>query len=381
MTSDSLLYITVIIISTCFAFLSQRVVSFQDNNGAIAQKKVNYIGFYIISFLILAFFSCSIANGIDKDAYRFLFRENTISNIYEGVEPGFWLFIIVVKIFTNNENVFLGIVSFLTVFFTFNGVWKCRDKLSVGFAIFIYASQYYLQSFNLMRMYLSMSILVLGSRNILDCKPKVFLLYILVASSIHFSALFVLVGYLMSFVLMQRKKKISDLYFIFLIIASIVVSILTVGIAAQFAEFDFSGKYSTYLSETTTGTVGFKVILNIFPYFLVMYLCKLYNENKWLIATSEGFCVAVLFISIMSYSVPVIGRSISQFSIYIIILLPTCLYMYRKGKLDDVRWKNKKDKYYIICFVLFLYFTLLLFLYLRDYMELDGIDNCKFIWQ
>lgn len=112
-----------------------------------------------------------------------------------------------------------------------------------------------------------------------------------------------------------------------------------------------------------------------------MYLCKLYNENKWLIATSEGFCVAVLFISIMSYSVPVIGRSISQFSIYIIILLPTCLYMYRKGKLDDVRWKNKKDKYYIICFVLFLYFTLLLFLYLRDYMELDGIDNCKFIWQ
>lgn len=56
MTSDSLLYITVIIISTCFAFLSQRVVSFQDNNGAIAQKKVNYIGFYIISFLILAFF-------------------------------------------------------------------------------------------------------------------------------------------------------------------------------------------------------------------------------------------------------------------------------------------------------------------------------------
>ena len=119
----------------------------------------------------------------------------------------------------------------------------------------------------------------------------------------------------------------------------------------------------------------------IFPYFLVMYLCRLYNGNKWLISTSEGFCVAVLFISIMSYSVPVFGRSISQFSIYIIILLPTCLYMYRKGKLDNVRWKNKKDKYYIICFVLFLYFTLLLFLYLRDYMELDGIDNCKFIWQ
>lgn len=209
MTSDSLLYITIIIISTYFAFLSQRVVSFQGKNGAIVQKKVNYIGFYIISFLILAFFSCSIANGIDKDAYRFLFRENTISNIYEGVEPGFWLFIVVVKIFTSNENVFLGIVSFLTVFFTFNGVWKCRDKLSVGFAIFIYASQYYLQSFNLMRMYLSMSILVLGSRNILDCKPKMFLLYILAASSIHFSALFVLVGYLMSFVLVQRKKKLT----------------------------------------------------------------------------------------------------------------------------------------------------------------------------
>lgn len=56
MTSDSLLYITIIIISTYFAFLSQRVVSFQGKNGAIVQKKVNYIGFYIISFLILAFF-------------------------------------------------------------------------------------------------------------------------------------------------------------------------------------------------------------------------------------------------------------------------------------------------------------------------------------
>lgn len=47
MTSDSLLYITVIIISTCFAFLSQRVVSFQDNNGAIAQKKLTILDFIL----------------------------------------------------------------------------------------------------------------------------------------------------------------------------------------------------------------------------------------------------------------------------------------------------------------------------------------------
>lgn len=381
MIFDILLYLTIIFSATLFAFLSQRIISYKEGNGTVVRRGKKYFKPYFFSFLILTFFACFTANGIDKDAYRFLFKENTIGYIYEGVEPGFWFLIIITKLFTNNEDFFLSLISFLTVFFVYKGIWKCYDKLSIGLAIFIFASQYYLQSFNLMRMYLSMSILVLGARNIIDGKQKIYFIYILIASSIHFSALFVLVGFLISFLLTQRGRMTNKLFFILSIITIIVVSSFAVGVAAQFAELDFSGKYSAYLSETSTGTVGLKTILNIFPYILVLYLCKRYTDNRWLISLSEGFCLVVLSISIIGYSVPVFSRALNQFSVYIIILLPTCLYMYKCGKLDNIKWKNKIKKHYLISFILFFYFFLLLFLYLRDYMELDGLDDFKFIWQ
>lgn len=378
---DIILYVTVIFLSTLLAFLSQRTIIHRKEDGTAIYRKVNYRSVYAISFLILASFSCLTANGIDKEAYRFLFRENTITNLYEGIEPGFWLLIVTTKIFTHNENFFLGIVSFLTVLFVYKGVWSCKDKLSIGLAIFIFSSQYYLQSFNLMRMYLSMSILVLGARNILENKKGKFLIYILIGSSIHFSALFVLVGFFISLIMTQRGKAANRTFFIILIIATIIASSFAIGYAIQFAHLDISGKYSKYLSETTPGSIGFKVILNIVPYYLVLFLCRKYNDNKWLVSISEGFCLIVLIISLVGYSIPVLSRALYQFSVYVTIVLPACLRMYKSGKLDNVSWTHKKNKYYLILFTLFIYFILLLSLYLRDYIELDGLNNHEFIWQ
>ena len=81
-----------------------------------------------------------------------------IDSPYEYFEPGFNLVIIIIKLFTNNDQLFLVILSLITIAFTYKGIWSYRNEISVGWAVFIYASQYYFQGYNLMRMYFAMSI-------------------------------------------------------------------------------------------------------------------------------------------------------------------------------------------------------------------------------
>lgn len=385
--STIILYLLLIISSTFFACLSQRKKIITSASGEALYVKKYKIGFYIVSFLILTFFACFTANGIDKDSYKYLFEVNTWDYRYQGVESGFWLFIVVSKLFIKDEIVFLSLIAFLTCYFTFRGIWKCRDKLNVGLAIFIFSSQYYFQSFNLMRMYFALSILVLGAKYALSDKSWKYLVFCAMATTIHFSSIFVLLAYVVVIVLVQRNKGMNRLLFSCLMVATLIVSIFAMQIASSFSSlgFEFAEKYSTYLSQEQAGQVGFKLVLNLLPFVLVFWLFR-HQKDQHLIAMAEGYGAVVFILSFMSYSIPVLARAITLFGMFNIIILPIALEKYRaiKYRVYNGIYSRKVyvlTNYKALCIVLFAYFSLLLFFYLRDYLNLDGINNFKFIWQ
>ncbi len=129
-----------------------------------------YIDFhFFISFIYFGIFFHAPQRLVPIEAHMHIFfRISSFSIIQNGIEPGFHLFMIIIKIFTKNENVFLGIVALSTVVFVYKGIWDCRHELSIGFAVFIFSSQYYFQSYNLMRMYFAMSFLIAGVKLLLD---------------------------------------------------------------------------------------------------------------------------------------------------------------------------------------------------------------------
>ncbi len=385
--STILLYLALITSSTLFAFLSQRKRIIISDSGERQLVRKSRVGFYIVSFLILSFFACFTANGIDKNSYKYLFEANTWNYRYPGVEIGFWLFINIAKLVIRNETVFLGVIAFVTCFFTYKGIWDCRDKLSVGLAVFVFSSQYYFQSYNLMRMYFALSILVLGAKYAIVQKSWKYLVFCALATAIHFSSIFVLLAYIVVLALVQRNKGMNRLLFCCLMVATLIVSMFAMQIASSFSGlgFEFAEKYSTYLSQAQAGQVGFKLILNLIPFVLVFWLFR-HEKDQHLIAMAEGYGAVVFILSFMSYSIPVLARAITLFGMFNIIILPIALEKYRTVKCRVCNGIYSRKAYVLtnykaLCIVLFAYFSLLLFFYLRDYLNSDGINNFKFIWQ
>lgn len=383
-TSTIILYIVIIAIASAFAGMAQsslRIVS-RDNRSYFWRRSRK--GWYILSFFVLAFFACFSANGVDKDSYQYLFNVNTFGYRYTGVEPGFWLYIVLFKSIINNKVIFLISISLLTLIFVYKGIWDCKDRLQVGLAIFIFASQYYLQSFNLMRIYLAISILILGAKHVIDKNRIKYLIYILVACSIHYSAIFALMGYVVANFFEAFGKKLSKLFFICAFGVVLIISTFTIQVAANLIQVQnvVVDKYSIYLEQASSAQVGLKWIFNLVPSILILYFSGKIKLEKFIFNIVRGYTIIQILVSIMSYSIPVLGRAIMCFNLVQIILFPIIFERYRIYKKDNSKFRTRVmfTQFDLLRLLIYAYFALQLLLYMQDYIGIDGLDNFRFIW-
>ncbi len=169
---------------------------------------------------------------------------------------------IIIKIFTKNENVFLGIVALSTVVFVYKGIWDCRHELSIGFAVFIFSSQYYFQSYNLMRMYFAMSFLIAGVKLLLDGRYLRYLVLILFALCVHYSMIFVLIAYVISLIFIKIKRVSFDMKFFLSILIVVIFSYFSLSLVVNLLGMSniILDKYSMYLEKTVKSGLGLKWI-------------------------------------------------------------------------------------------------------------------------
>ena len=147
-------------------------------------------------------------------------------------------------------------------------------------------------------------------------------------------------------------------------------------------------KYSGYLSNVSLSNVGIKWIFNVIPFiFTLILLRKIYKRNI-LISITVSYFLFTLVISLLSYSVPVIGRAMIGLNLPVLVLLPLAIESFHfeamKTGIHDVYVsigrKTVKFSYRFMKWVMIVYFIFAFYLYLSEYVGSDMIDNFKFIW-
>lgn len=383
MQGSEVLYTFIILFATLFANFAQSKYKIEGNNV----YRTHDIHFYFISFLILVFFSCFSGVGVDRIAYKNMFETYSVQALFNEVEPGFAILILIFRVFTKNGNIFVQFIALITLIFVYSGIWKLRKYLSLSLSVFAFSSQYYLQSFNIMRMYLAMSIAINFAYLLLKQKYTKYFIILIFATTIHYSIVFALIAYVLGTYINLKKIKYQNIYMIlFSFIAFVIYYAIQIFISYLVSTIPLLEKYGRYMGFEI-GTLGMKWIVNIIPFLLFIVFSKFSNESKHLKALGIGYLTMALLISFVSYSITIVGRGLMTLNMPIVLLLPICIESYRKNYLITcekfyIKFFNKKFivSAYLLRFLFIIYLLFSYFMYLKEYLLLDGIANYKFIF-
>lgn len=367
-----ILYILIVLFSSFFAFCS---------NACKRKKKKRSFVLLIFSFVILAFYATCSGVGIDRDHYMYFFTITEKNHFYSGFEPLFNCIIVFIKNFTDNPKAFVMIIGFMTILFVFVGIFINRYRVDYGFSVLIFSALYYFQSYNLMRIYFALSILVMFSYLLFKEKYFSYLIVTLFCTFIHYSCIFVLIVALLMIFFEKTKHTNCSKYEIFILtIIVFAISFFSKFIVGPVLSLfpSLYLKYSEYLNYDLS-SFGFGWIFNVFPFLLLVFLAKTTN-CKNAVVVSKSFYIGMLFLSILGYFVTMVQRASILMGVAMIMYIPFALDNLKKSK-KRLFFMNLRFSMKTLKMSIFVYYMAAFALYLSQYMDLDQINNYIFIWE
>lgn len=159
----------------------------------------------------------------------------------------------IVSRFSNNMHVFLFVYQLLQMIILYYAIKPFEDKISIAFAFFVYYFAYYNISLNILRQILSMMIVLFSYRYIVEKKPIKFILIVLLAYSVHSTAIISLVLYPISWAINNPELKK-----IFKIVILVLCTIFTFGYQVIFKIMTSLNiisleRYSHYMTDDDVG--------------------------------------------------------------------------------------------------------------------------------
>ena len=199
-------------------FLIREIAVTQRGNELQTTQKNNKTLVFVI-FLVLAFVA-AFRYGVGTDFYAYYKTKSWTSNFERENynNPGFTLFSIICSFVFGgiNGSVTIG-AALVTVFLFVFTIGKRADNLLMSILLFILAGVF-TGMFNGVRQYLATAILFAGHHFIIDKKPMKWLVVVLIASSMHVTAI------LMFFVYFVCNLECSwKLVFMYMVIAVVLL--------------------------------------------------------------------------------------------------------------------------------------------------------------
>ena len=211
---DKIFFIGIILLAILLAYIADKKDS----------KKILFFSILVLS-LLSGFRGVSV--GVDTKSYYYAFL-NGFPNSWQFEETGFRIISnFLIAVFHSPRFLFV-LYAFITNYLIINRLWDFRKKGSLSLMFILYTFIFYIETLNIMRQFLAISI-IFYSTKLLDNKKYVcFFIVVLMMSFIHQSsllALFILLVYLWD----KLKLKHKILLFFPIILVSIVgVYFLTV---------------------------------------------------------------------------------------------------------------------------------------------------------
>ena len=264
MISSAIFYFSVSLITSLFAELSVR-----SNKR---QRKV----FACFSILVPAIFA-GLRYGIGTDyfvTYQPYFDYLTGTGgmqLYnrEKLDIAYYaLNMIVIKIGGNFQMV-LFFASVITFYAFRKAVLVYKNRLSIGWATFVFMLMYYQASFNIIRQLMAATIILYAFHFLEEENLKKYIQWVIVAALFHKTAIVVLPFYFLSSMVTKRRYKILVLVFY-------VIFFVMVFNFDRFAWvvnlIDSSGYYVNYLRKVSVFRVSLGLLIRTVPYILAVFL-------------------------------------------------------------------------------------------------------------
>lgn len=198
-------------------------------------------------------------------------------------------------------NILCAIIS---IGFTFAGLYKFKEKINLGTAVWSFGFIYYIMMFGLNRMMIAVSIITWGWQYYFSKSTKKLFAWTVVAGLFHYSAFLMIPFYCILKWVEKKKITIKDINWYKVIIAvSIVFLLIYIIIPVVFGGFSWYNRYSSYFNLTfnpsalnnNAATYLLIVLVVVYKRSLLNYL----DEYKSMIAIMVLYVVLSLACMIM----------------------------------------------------------------------------------
>ena len=328
MTSKYVLILMWIALCAVFAY-SGRFSRMEYVEGRYEERYRWWFAFLV--FVPVVWMAANRGNFQDTGIYLANFRKMPVefSEIWSymrnvGKDPGFSVLACLIKVFiTQDGRIYLGILALLQIIAVVFVFRKYSTQFLISAFLFIASTDYISWMFNGIRQFTAVCIIICATPLMLKKKYGLLLIVLLLASTMHQSALLMI-----PFILIAQGKawnKRTLLFIVGVILAVLFIGRFTTFLDDSLANTQYSNVVSDYTSWNDDGTNVFRVLVYSVPAILAFIGRKYisYSENRLInFCTNMSIISAGMYVISMFTSGIFMGRIPIYVSLYGYILLP-----------------------------------------------------------
>lgn len=356
--NETLIFYLAIIITI---YLSAKILS--GKKIRIKNKRID-LGI-LVPCLILLFIKGFAFCGIDLTiGYKLNFESIvSLTNLHDtSLEIGYRLLMLIVKKVWDNYSFFVFVIGVLTLAPVMWVISRLQKNINVPFAILAYTCIYFFQGISLVRIFLAASLSLLSFYCLYKDKNIIAIIWVGIAVLFHKGAIVMIAPCLVK--IFKINKKIFWI--------TVVLSMLYVIGSREFIMSFFAGSRRYYVyNGIPASTIGLEWVFNYIPFFLLYYMVKeqkrkykITDETLMLIDHSFVWVIIGVAISLVAYSIPIVGRMYA-FTIPIIV--------YTGAALKYLKAHKNREVFISYKMLIFIYFIARFLIYLYGYWKSDGI--------
>ena len=365
-------YAVFFLFETLLAFVIQNLVQRSGNQKFVYKSdggvKIRVKGAFV--FALMSVICCLVAGlryNVGTDYKNYLPIFNTVSDIsgktpYGTIEPLSSVLMLVCKPFVNGYQVYLGLMAILISFITFYFFKENCDVSSFPFMIFIYFMLMYSASLNAIRQIMSVAIVMLGYRFIMEKKLLKYIIVLVVAALVHKSALLCLPFYFLYF----KKDRFSKIKLNLIIAVCMIIPFFIRNIFNILLSISLFSSYDRYFYRNAGYYVVGIIILRL-PVLLMIFIFRSKLEER---SEKNRFFIILYVMELLFYIIG--GNIIWAFRMAYYCLAAEAVLV---PQLSEV--VNKKYK--VIVNVIFVIYYIVIFCYNVIINGHDGILPYTFV--
>ncbi len=304
--------------------------------------------------------------GIDTVQYRESYIHALEKTTYSDstIELGWQMLTKMLRLVVPSSELFVFIISSLTILFVFKAIWRYRTSINIFVALCFYVGLYYFQAMNLMRIYLAMSIMLFYFYFLLEKKYLKYCVVVILSSFLHYSSLVMLL--IVAMLWLYQRSQIASF------IAFIIALVSAYSLSQVFGDYISIARYAEYASiNQSSRQIGIMLFFDYLPCFIIIYYAyKNRIRGQWfdiLVATT----LIAFLMRFVSYYITIAGRMSIHFGILYILIIPYFV--------NHIRVHHKRQ--YSLAIILLLTFAFIkIHLYFYEYLSVDGIMPYRFVW-